>query len=113
MYSKQAVIDAVADFYNLLSTLPYVSPEDVIHPPEGGWPAIAMETIGRFGKTEEVFNLLMHLPYVKQDNPLQPYYLSPDTCPVDYQGPYFQADLLSSRPTRNTIIPTGAEHFPA
>jgi hypothetical protein len=38
---------------------------DVVEPPEGGWPNISAETMHGLGKTDEVVQLLRHLPDIR------------------------------------------------
>jgi hypothetical protein len=42
----------------------YLDEDLVLEPPEGGWPNIIAENMPGFDKTDEVFALLRHLPYI-------------------------------------------------
>lgn len=63
-YSRDDCIATVQDYYSFLTKM-YLSKNLVLEPPEGGWPNIKAENMPGFSKTEEVFALLRHLPYVK------------------------------------------------
>ncbi|KXH43998.1 hypothetical protein CNYM01_06596 [Colletotrichum nymphaeae SA-01] len=43
----------------------YLPKDDIIEPPEGGWPTISSEIFQDMNKTPEVISLLRHLPYIR------------------------------------------------
>ncbi|KAI1324349.1 hypothetical protein F5Y16DRAFT_308074 [Xylariaceae sp. FL0255] len=63
-YSREATITAISDYYEFLTQL-YLPSEFILHPPQSGWPSITQETMAGIGKTDEVINLLRHLPYIE------------------------------------------------
>lgn len=66
-YSRRRTIAAVTDYYNFLTKL-YLKDSQVMHPPATGWPSIvnaSLNTRLSLGKSEEVFKLLAHLPYIR------------------------------------------------
>ncbi|KAK2007470.1 hypothetical protein LZ32DRAFT_610334 [Colletotrichum eremochloae] len=71
-YSREECIAAISDYYSFLTKM-YLIEEDVVQPPECGWPSITSENMARLGKTDEVISLLRHLPYIRKpyswDNP--------------------------------------------
>lgn len=46
----------------------YLDPKEVRYPPDEGWSdeQLAIDVLGAFGRSEEVIDLLRHLPYIKQ-----------------------------------------------
>ncbi|RHZ68418.1 hypothetical protein CDV55_103534 [Aspergillus turcosus] len=42
-YNREQIIAAVTDFYQFLTTLPFVEPDDILHPPPEGWPQITTD----------------------------------------------------------------------
>ncbi|KAK8137613.1 hypothetical protein PG984_003106 [Apiospora sp. TS-2023a] len=65
-YSRDETISAVREFYTFLSKM-YIDESDILEPPEGGWPH--MENLRCMGKTDEVIELLRHLPYLRNKQP--------------------------------------------
>jgi hypothetical protein len=62
-YSREATIAAVRDYYHFLISM-YLPSSSIIEPPADGWPNMNRETWPDFDKTDEVFTLLRHLPYL-------------------------------------------------
>ncbi|PKS08451.1 hypothetical protein jhhlp_004833 [Lomentospora prolificans] len=67
-YSREATIAAITDYYKFLTQM-YLHDSQVVYPPETGWPSIIEAarnptSMREFGKSDEVMDLLAHLPYV-------------------------------------------------
>lgn len=84
------VTAALRDFYDFLTTLPWLQPDDVLEPPEHGWSNINTDNFGPFHKNSAVVELLKHLPYIRMDGPNNEYKLAWSTYPCDYRRNYFQ-----------------------
>lgn len=84
------VATALRDFYDFLTKLPWLQPEDVLEPPERGWPNINAKNFRAFHKSNVVIELLKHLPYIRMDGPNGDYTLAFSTYPCDYRRGYFQ-----------------------
>ncbi|KAK6834142.1 hypothetical protein PG989_002999 [Apiospora arundinis] len=82
-YSREATIAAVRGFYQFLSKF-YLPESSIIEPPEGGWPQITQESIGYLEKTDEVIELLRHLPYIRDDDETLTPQAAPGTRLVDW-----------------------------
>ncbi|KAI1859898.1 uncharacterized protein JN550_011817 [Neoarthrinium moseri] len=82
-YSQETTIAAVHYYYQFL-TKPYLPPSSIIEPPEGSWPQITKESIGHLGKTDEVIELLRHLPYIRDDGENETPEVAPGTRFVDW-----------------------------
>ncbi len=95
-YSRTEVISAVADFYELLIKLPYISPESLVHAPSEGWSGVNGEILRRRGKTEEVIELLTHLPYLRAPAPGKKWMVGPDTIAIAYCDGEVYDDVLES-----------------
>lgn len=91
-YNREVAIAAVTSFYQSLSKLPHFDPSDIIYPPPTGWPNITKETFSPYGKSDEVIELLRHLPYLKPWSGAKPrtyhghcnHLLAPDTLCINY-----------------------------
>lgn len=83
-YSREAAISAITDLYESLTTLLYVEPTDILYPPPGGWPHITQENeaFASLNKTDEVIELLRHLPYL--DSRRNQWYIRPWSTACDY-----------------------------
>ncbi|ORY11049.1 hypothetical protein BCR34DRAFT_565883 [Clohesyomyces aquaticus] len=90
-YNRDEIITSLTEFYEFLSTLPYVEPAAVLTPPSAGWPNITPENFAGLHKNDEVINLLKHLPYIDLSH--HEYIIAPETYPVDYRGELFQRDV--------------------
>jgi hypothetical protein len=63
-YSQAETITAVRDYYHFLVKM-YMDEANIVEPPDGGWPNITTESMKRINKTDEVIQLLRHLPYIE------------------------------------------------
>ncbi|KAK1573945.1 uncharacterized protein LY79DRAFT_524807, partial [Colletotrichum navitas] len=62
------VAQGLAHFYTKLSTTPYLSPNDIQHPPPEGWSDAELDMDGlrtTLGRSNTAVDLLRHLPYVR------------------------------------------------
>ncbi|KAI2607197.1 uncharacterized protein GGS25DRAFT_322664 [Hypoxylon fragiforme] len=69
VYSRDATIKAVRDYYAFLTTM-YLNEDAIATPPEEGWPSISgadRSRLAELGKSDEVLSLLAHLPYLRSD----------------------------------------------
>jgi hypothetical protein len=107
-YDQQEIITQLTDFYQFLSTLPYIEPSAVLTPPSLGWPNVTKENFSELGKNDEVINLLKHLPYIDLSG--HQYVIAPDTYPTDYRGEAFQHEVTKESIGRCT--PLGDVEFP-
>lgn len=92
-YNREEVIKSITEFYQLLAELPLIEPSDVVYPPSEGWPNITKDSFDILGKTDEVIELLKHLPYITvskdpDGDGFTPRPISPDTFVVDYQSEF-------------------------
>ncbi|KAI0017891.1 hypothetical protein F4780DRAFT_566146 [Xylariomycetidae sp. FL0641] len=62
-YSRDEVISVIRIYYHFLTKL-YLDESEVVSPPSEGWPTIA--NLRCMGKTDEVIELLKHLPYIQR-----------------------------------------------
>ncbi|GAM83474.1 hypothetical protein ANO11243_014620 [Dothideomycetidae sp. 11243] len=113
-YDQARVIAIVTNFYDFLATLPYVKPEHILRPPIEGWPSITREYfIDELRKSEEVYQLLKHLPYLDQNRDLQKQYqIKPYTDPCDYRSAGLEGYKWGLT-IEDQITPLGEESIPA
>ena len=64
-YCRHETIAAITDFYTFYMRLPYVDPRALVFPPASGWPEINATELHNRGKSNEVIELLQHLPYLE------------------------------------------------
>lgn len=83
-YSPGEVIAAIQDFYELLIKLPYIEPNALVLPPTEGWSGVNAQQLRDRGKTEEVIDLLRHLPYLRAPAPGKRWMIGPDTIVITY-----------------------------
>ena len=104
-YPRDEVIAAIQDFYELLIRLPYVEPDALILPPKEGWSGVNIQELERRGKTEEVVELLRHLPYLRSAAPGQRWMIGPDTIAIAYcNGEVYEKILDSIQPVPGHCI---------
>jgi hypothetical protein len=87
-YSRNATVEAVRDYYQFLTSM-YLDNSDIMEPPEGGWPSISPNGWKNFDKTDEVIQLLRHLPYMKSDIDVQH---APEITFIDWHSTLPDAD---------------------
>jgi len=104
-YDREEVIATITDFYQFLSKLPWVEPDDILYPPEGGWPNITKENFNFLGKNDEVITLLKQLPYVRMDGEDE-YQVAPETFPCDYRRNYFKSPSFGKGNMPYEVPPT-------
>jgi hypothetical protein len=63
VYSRDECIAAIRNFYEFMATM-FMDYSYIVEPPQGGWPCITAESMQGIRKTEEVTQLLRHLPYI-------------------------------------------------
>jgi hypothetical protein len=111
-YDREEVIATITDFYQFLSKLPWIKPEDVLYPPKEGWPNITEENFSFLSKNSEVITLLKHLPYIRMDGKTE-YMVAPQTFPCDYRRDYFQSPaFVKGRPPYEVTEPDEFEFPP-
>ncbi|KAL2122665.1 hypothetical protein VTJ04DRAFT_3120 [Mycothermus thermophilus] len=65
-YSLEETVAAIRDYFEFLTRV-YLDESYVHLPPEGGWPEITPERLRGLGKTDDVVQLLRHMPYIQDD----------------------------------------------
>ncbi|KAL8738010.1 MAG: hypothetical protein Q9181_001149 [Wetmoreana brouardii] len=109
-YSHSDTILSFSSFYNFLTGLPYIPPSAVLHPPSTGWSSIDHNVFSSLGKTQEVLNLLRHLPYLEGEH----WNIAYDTKVIPYNGPRVKAHLEQGDSLENSgLKPFGCDDIPA
>jgi hypothetical protein len=67
-YDRDVVVRCIKRHYELLVKAAYFDPAEIRHPPDEGWSdeQLAVDILRVFGRSEEVIDLVRHLPYIKQ-----------------------------------------------
>lgn len=68
VYSQQETVAAVHD-YIAYATKMYLDDTAYESAPSSGWPSITRDSMRGLGKTNEVIELLRHLPYPIEEDP--------------------------------------------
>ncbi|KAH8693506.1 hypothetical protein GQ44DRAFT_719517 [Phaeosphaeriaceae sp. PMI808] len=68
VYNRDVVVNCIKRHYELLVKVAYFDPAEVRYPPDEGWSdeQLTVDVLRAFGRSEEVIDLLRHLPYIKQ-----------------------------------------------
>ena len=110
-YSRESAVKAVRSYYTFLAAkLGAFRPWCIIEPPVGGWPNITTASLTPLEKTDEVVELLRHLPYIKGDSRGDWHeMIAPETYAFQYGGP----GTTPSTGTARDMWPPGAGEIPA
>ena len=110
-YSRGTAVKAVRSYYAFLAAkLGAIRPSCIIEPPVDGWPNITTTSLASLEKTDEVVDLLRHLPYIKGDSKGDwNEKIAPETEAFQYGG----ADAMPPNGTASVGWPPGAGEIPA
>ncbi|KAI0439038.1 hypothetical protein F4803DRAFT_532815 [Xylaria telfairii] len=98
--SDEETIAAVHDFYSTIIRLPYVDTDALVLPPPEGWSGVNADELRKRGKTEEVIELLRHLPCLRNPGNNRKWMLSPNTLAIAYcDGEVYDPLLDELQPT--------------
>ncbi|KAL8831395.1 MAG: hypothetical protein Q9170_005309 [Blastenia crenularia] len=104
-YSRTEIITAITEFYSLLVALPYISPDALVFPPMEGWPGVKVDDLRARGKTNEVIELLRHLPYLRPMGAGKRWMIGPDTVEIAYcEGELYEDFMDSVQPVPGHCI---------
>lgn len=67
---RQALAQALLDYFTVLVRMPHVEPDIVRVPPPEGWPGVDTSTLQARGKTEEAIDFIRHLPCLRTKSAL-------------------------------------------
>jgi hypothetical protein len=81
--NRDEIIHIVSNFYNFLTTHPFLPASSIKKPPSEGWPEEYREIWRKMSRSEEVIDLLTYLPYIDDDNWLWFH----ETMPINYTSP--------------------------
>ncbi|PVH72989.1 hypothetical protein DL98DRAFT_501701 [Cadophora sp. DSE1049] len=79
MYSRDATVTAVLRFYHSIIRHPYLNSSTLTIPPRNGWPNINFP-----GKTNNVLDLLRHLPYLRAEKQYDQFTIHWECVPICY-----------------------------
>lgn len=82
-YNRDQTVAAIRSFYTFLAALPRLSADDILYPPEQGWPTLTDAYLASLGKTPAVYDLLRHLPYIRP-NGCNNQQIAPATTAISY-----------------------------
>jgi hypothetical protein len=118
--THEEAISAVANFYKLITKLPYIDPEALVYPPGSsdaektkdstinGWPNINTTELHKRGKTDDAIALLRYLPYLRHPeskDSKKGWMIAPDTIAIAYcDGEVYSDELDRIQPTPGHCI---------
>lgn len=110
-YSRESAVRAVRSYYTFLAAkLGAIRPFCIIEPPVGGWRNITAASLAPLEKTDEVVELLRHLPYIKGDSEVEwNEKIAPETDALQYGG----AGAVPPNGIASDMWPPGAGEIPA
>ena len=62
---RGTVVSTLKSYYKFLTTM-YLPEEEVLYPPETGWPNITQKRFAYLEKTDDVIEILRYIPYVRR-----------------------------------------------
>lgn len=65
-YSHEATVKAITSFYEMLMRAHSDKSGELLYPPPTGWPQITQDSFAPLGRTDEVVELMRHLPYFSE-----------------------------------------------
>jgi hypothetical protein len=85
-YSKHIIVDCIKRHYDLLVRAAYLNPNDIETPPLEGWSdeQLVVDILRTLGRSEQVIELLRHLPYIKSPRTLDRYEVYEETVAISY-----------------------------
>jgi hypothetical protein len=110
-YSRESTVKAIRLYYAFLcAKIGAIRPLCIIEPPVGGWRNITVSSLASLEKTDEVVELLRHLPYIKGDSNLGwNEKIAPETDAFQYGG---SGDAFANV-APHEMWPPGAGEIPA
>lgn len=102
LYSQDVCVAALTSLYE---SLPHIASSDIRYPPAEGWPEITQASLQAVGlrKTDQVVELLRHLPYINGQFP----WVAPDAYVVDYRKAVTERGTYPFRPLELSKALTG------
>jgi hypothetical protein len=86
IYEKNVIVGCIKRHYDVLVRAAYLDPNDIETPPPEGWSdeQLPVEILRALGRSEEVVELLRHLPYIKRSRGLGRYEVYEMTVSINY-----------------------------
>lgn len=88
------VITSQHDFVRFMQSL-FVPDDDILFPPEGGWPQITKESFAAIGKTDKVIEVLRNMAYIKDPLDSSPREILEETALFDWTESYFVEQITA------------------
>jgi hypothetical protein len=106
-YSRDATTKAIQDYFSFL-TMMYIPTSSILEPPKDGWPEITKESMSAFEKSDEVIELLKHLPYIEESSsPNWEVQAAPNCYLADYRSSSVASYLKDGRGEDLRVITEG------
>ena len=86
---REELVSELTSFYEFLVGL-HLPTDALKRPPPGGWPSINQEQLGYLNKDDDVIDVLKHIPYIRQDEDLEPYQIYEHCVCNDFTGVFFE-----------------------
>ncbi|KAH8719552.1 hypothetical protein GQ44DRAFT_658968 [Phaeosphaeriaceae sp. PMI808] len=85
-YDRAIVVNCIKRYYDLLIEAAYLDPASIRYPLDHGWTdeQLVVDILHVLGRSEEVIDLLRHLPYIQQPPDVDKYEVYEETVPASY-----------------------------
>jgi hypothetical protein len=106
VFNKDIVVNCVQQHYELLVRAAYLDPNDIETPPPEGWSdeQLMVDILRALGRSEEVVELLRHLPYIKSFNTLDRYEVYEETKSINYLRKYKRLRNVTAESCRGKTV---------
>jgi len=107
--NHKEIVQIVTRFYTFLTTHPFLPASAIKTPPPDGWSDEYRAVFCKMGKSDEVLELLCHLPYIEDDN----WVWFHDTKPINYISPLNQRRIDENWENKRSVFePLGQDLGP-
>lgn len=86
---REELVSELTSFHEFLVGL-HLPPDALKRPPPGGWPSINQQQLRYLNKDDDVIDVLKHIPYIRQDEDLEPYQIYEHCVCNDLTGVFFE-----------------------
>jgi hypothetical protein len=110
MSSHGDITDALTAFYKQVVKHPHLDDAALKTPPISGWETVDSDALRELGKSEEVIELLRHLPYLEADGRYEKLLVQYETVAIAYtQHPSTLMEEVNPLPSNCVYLTEGVD----
>jgi hypothetical protein len=110
MSSHGDITDALTAFYKQVVKHPHLDDAALETPPISGWETVDSDALRELGKSEEVIELLRHLPYLEADGRYEKLLVQYETVAIAYtQHPSTLMEEVNPLPSNCVYLTEGVD----